>query len=85
MIPCSKGSNVWYMSPCSNKSNIQGILRVQLGTDEDWENIPKNIHCDNSLQNIDRVYDCVHVNGCVRYDSSMTGNTKPRLIYDNIV
>ena len=63
MIPCSNGSNVWYMSPCSNKSNIHGILRVQSGTDEDWENIPKNIHCDNSLQNIDCVYYCVGVNG----------------------
>ena len=69
-------SNVWDTILCSNGINIQGILRIQLGTDGDWENILENIYFDNSLNKIDRVE---------RYDSQMTSNTKPLVRYANVV
>ena len=81
-IPCS---NVWDTIPCSNGINIQDILRIQSGTDRDWENSLNNIYCEDILNKIDRVDDCVCVNGCVRYDSPMTSNTKPLVRYANVV
>ena len=60
-------------------------LRIQSGTDGDWENILKNIYCENSRNKIDRVDDCVCLNGCVRYDSPMTSNNKPLVRYANVV
>ena len=76
-MPCS---NVWDTIPCSNCINRQGILRIYTGTDEYWDNNLKNIYCENSLNKIDRV----DVNSCVRYDSSMTSNPKPLVIYTNV-
>ena len=84
-ILCNNGSNVWYMIPFSNKSNRWVLLSIQFGTGGECDNIPKNIYCQNSLQNIDCVDDCVCDNGCVRYDSPMTSNQKTRVSYANVV
>ena len=53
------------MKQCSNR---QGILRIQSGTDKDWVNILKKIYNENIPNNIDHVYDSIHVNGFVSYD-----------------
>ena len=74
MIQYSNGINRMGMNPCSKS---QGILSTQSGTDRDWENSLKKIYHENSPKNIDHVDDCVHVNGCVRYDSPMIRNPKP--------
>ena len=76
-ITCSNGSNVWNMIPRSNRINRKGILRIQLGTDGDWENILNNIYCENSPDKLDCADDRVNVNGIVRYESPMTDNPKP--------
>ena len=47
---------------------MKGILRIKSGTDRDWENSLDNIYCGNSANKLDRVDDCVHVNGLVRYE-----------------
>ena len=64
-IPCS---NVWDMILCSSSINMKGISRIKSGTDRDWENSLDNIYCGNSANKLDRVDDCVHVNGLVRYE-----------------
>ena len=81
-IPYSNGSNRLRMNPYSNR---QGILMIQSGNDGDWENSPKKIYHENSPNNIYHVYDWDHVNGFVRYESRMTGNTKPWISYANVV
>ena len=74
--------NLWLEPVCSNRRDI---LRIQSGTDRYWENSTNKFYHKNGLKIIDRVYDCVHVNVCVRYDSPMTGNSKPWVIYANVV
>ena len=80
--PYSNGINRRHMHPCSNR---QGILRIKSETDEDWVSSLKKIYHDNSPKNIDHVYDIVHVNGCVMYDSPMIVNLKPWVSYANVV
>ena len=75
---------MWYTIPFSDGSNRRNILRIQLGTDGVWQNSLKNIYCDNVPNTIDRVDDHVRVNGSVRYELSMTGNTKHRVSYANL-
>ena len=81
-IPYSNVSNRLCMNPWSNR---QGIWRIQSGTYTDWYNSLKNIYHKNSLKNIDHVYDCVHVNGCVRYESPMIGNLRTWVSHTNAV
>ena len=78
-------SNGWDTILCSNCINKQGILRIQSGTDRYWDNSLKNIYCENSLNKTDCLYYRVCVNGCVRYDSPMTSNTKLLVRYANVV
>ena len=82
---CSNGSNLWDMIPCSNGINMQVNLRIQSGTDGNWENSLNNIHCGNIPNKTDHLDYRVHVNGCVRYDFPMTINTKTRVSYANVV
>ena len=62
-----------------------GILRIQSGADGVWENTLKNIYHDNIPKNVDHVYYCVCFNVRVSSDSPMTGNTKHRVRYANLV
>ena len=70
----SNGSNRLRMNPYSNR---KGILSIYSGNDGDWDNSPNKIYHGNIPNNINHVYDFVHVNGCVSYESQMTGNPKP--------
>ena len=45
----------------------------------------ENIYHDNSPKKFDSVDDRVRVNGRTKYDSPITGNSKPHIRYDNLV
>ena len=67
--------NVWDTILCSNFINRKGILRIQSGTEGDWDNSQKNIYCENSLNKIYRLYYCVCVN--VSYSFKKVTNMRP--------
>ena len=77
-IPCSNRSagkdTILYITSIRRQdkklsSNIRSILRIHSGTEDDRENILKNIYWKNISKNFDIVDDCVCLNGHIRYDS----------------
>ena len=54
-----------------------GYIKDTVRNDRDWENSQKKIYHENITNNINHVYDRVHVNSFVSYDSPITSNPNP--------